>query len=95
MEERDEGELAIAVSGGWVRLIEGPQGVAFAPIQIQIDYNLQIGHEVIEGIVFRQADNGDVSQRQEHIKLTSRPLTCISRRLAMIRLDFGPHASIP
>jgi len=51
--ERDEGELAISVTGGWVRLLEGD--TALAPIEIQVDYRLAIGGEVVEGIVF----NGD------------------------------------
>lgn len=65
--ERDEGELAISVSHGWVRLVEtdgaGPDGgpaVSLAPIQIQIDYQLVVGGEVVEGIVFRRpGDGGD------------------------------------
>ncbi|GMK55103.1 hypothetical protein CspeluHIS016_0201590 [Cutaneotrichosporon spelunceum] len=65
--EKDEGELAISVSHGWVRLVEEPQGegvtVKLAPIQIQIDYSLVIGGEVTEGIVFRRpGDGGDESQ---------------------------------
>lgn len=67
--ERDEGELAISVSHGWVRLVEtdgaGPNGgpaVSLAPIQIQIDYQLVVGGEVVEGIVFRRpGDGGDDS----------------------------------
>lgn len=65
--ERDEGELAVSVSHGWVRLVEtsgaGPDGgvaVSLAPIQIQIDYQLVVGGEVVEGIVFRRpGDGGD------------------------------------
>lgn len=68
--EKEEGELAISVSHGWVRLVEtegaGPDGgvaVSLAPIQIQIDYQLNVGGEVIEGIVFRRpGDCGDESQ---------------------------------
>jgi transcription initiation factor TFIID subunit 2 len=67
--EKDEGELAISVSHGWVRLVEEPQGegvtVKLAPIQIQIDYSLNIGGEVTEGIVFRRpGDGGDESVSQ-------------------------------
>jgi transcription initiation factor TFIID subunit 2 len=61
IDEREQGELAIAVSGGWVRLMEGDHGVEFAPIQIQIDYNLQVGTDVTDGIVFRQDVDGEVS----------------------------------
>ncbi|BEJ12391.1 hypothetical protein CspHIS471_0208510 [Cutaneotrichosporon sp. HIS471] len=65
--EKEEGELAISVSHGWVRLVEGPQSegvtVKLAPIQIQIDYSLVVGGEVTEGIVFRRpGDGGDESQ---------------------------------
>lgn len=64
--EKDEGELAISVSHGWVRLVETPgaEGVAvsLAPIQIQIDYSLVVGGDVVEGIVFRRpGDAGDES----------------------------------
>ncbi|ORX37731.1 hypothetical protein BD324DRAFT_623057 [Kockovaella imperatae] len=53
--ERDEGELAISVSGGWIRLIQG-QGdtMTLAPIEIQIDYRLNLGGDVVEGIVFER-----------------------------------------
>jgi transcription initiation factor TFIID subunit 2 len=52
-----------------VRLVEEPQGegvtVKLAPIQIQIDYSLNIGGEVTEGIVFRRpGDGGDESVSQ-------------------------------
>lgn len=64
MGESDEGELAISVSGGWVRLVESqniagrdPQ-VTFAPIQVRIDYQLVVGGDVIEGIVFRRPGDG-------------------------------------
>nr|XP_019043571.1 transcription initiation factor TFIID subunit 2 [Kwoniella bestiolae CBS 10118]OCF22501.1 transcription initiation factor TFIID subunit 2 [Kwoniella bestiolae CBS 10118] len=70
MGESDEGELAISVSGGWVRLLhtELPSGngqtqVSFAPIHVQIDYQLVLGGDVVEGIVFnRPGDAGDDSQ---------------------------------
>lgn len=54
MGEQDEGELAILVSNGWVRLQQKGDGYAFAPIVIQIDYSLQLGGDVTEGIVFRR-----------------------------------------
>jgi len=63
--ERDEGELAISVSGGWVRLLSSQgkvevNAVSFAPIQVQIDYRLVLGGDIIEGIVFRRpGDGGD------------------------------------
>lgn len=66
--ERDEGELAISVSHGWVRLLEtesvdGTAAVTLAPIHIQIDYQLVVGGDVTEGIVFRRpGDGGDDSQ---------------------------------
>lgn len=66
--ERDQGELAISVSHGWVRLVETPSAtggaptVSLAPIQIQIDYQLVVGGDVIEGILFRRpGDGGDDS----------------------------------
>lgn len=65
--ERDEGELAISVSHGWVRLLEtegvdGTTGLSLAPIHIQIDYQLVLGGDVVEGIVFRRpGDGGDDS----------------------------------
>ena len=46
--ERDEGELAISVSGGWVRIT----GEDLAPIEVQIDY--QLLPCVTEGIVFKE-----------------------------------------
>ena len=62
--ERDEGELAISVSGGWVRLLSSQSqlnggAVSFAPIEVHIDYRLRVGGEVIEGIVFRNPQDGD------------------------------------
>jgi transcription initiation factor TFIID subunit 2 len=48
--ERDEGELAISVTGGWIRLLDGD--TALAPIEIQVDYRLIAGEGTIEGIVF-------------------------------------------
>lgn len=65
--ERDEGELAISVSHGWVRLLQtegadGASAVTLAPIHIQIDYQLIVGGDVVEGIVFRRpGDGGDDS----------------------------------
>lgn len=61
--EKDEGELAISVSGGWVRLFssEGEMegaAVSFAPIQVQVDYRLALGGDVVEGIVFRRPGDG-------------------------------------
>lgn len=50
MSEQDEGELAISVSGGWVRLLEGE--ARLAPIEIRIDYSLVVGRDVVDGIVF-------------------------------------------
>lgn len=52
--EQDEGELAVLVSNGWVRLIETDNAVTFAPIHIQIDYSLHLGGDLIEGVVFRR-----------------------------------------
>lgn len=54
MGEQDEGELAILVSNGWVRLVQKGDAVDFAPILIQVDYSLHLGGEVTEGIVFRR-----------------------------------------
>jgi transcription initiation factor TFIID subunit 2 len=60
--EHDEGELAISVSGGWVRLVNKEDGPGLAPIHVQIDYRLVVGGDVVEGIVFdRGGDNvGDL-----------------------------------
>ena len=56
--ERDEGELAISVSGGWVRVVPGERDtMTLAPIEIKIDYRLAIGSDVVEGIVFEQGDD--------------------------------------
>ncbi|WWD20285.1 hypothetical protein CI109_104761 [Kwoniella shandongensis] len=75
--ERDEGELAISVSGGWVRLIEsqagGGQGatqVGFAPIHVQIDYQLVLGGSVVEGIVFRRPGDGGDEYQIPHMFLS-------------------------
>jgi transcription initiation factor TFIID subunit 2 len=54
MAEQDEGELAVLVSNGWVRLVQKGDAVDFAPIMIQIDYSLHLGAEITEGIVFRR-----------------------------------------
>nr|XP_018260330.1 transcription initiation factor TFIID subunit 2 [Kwoniella dejecticola CBS 10117]OBR82488.1 transcription initiation factor TFIID subunit 2 [Kwoniella dejecticola CBS 10117] len=64
MGESDEGELAINVSGGWVRLVETQtSNFAFAPIQVQIDYQLVLGGDIVEGIVFkRPGDAGNEFQ---------------------------------
>lgn len=59
--EEDEGELAILVSNGWVRLVQKGDAVDFAPIQIQIDYSLNLGPDVTEGIVFRREGGSEVS----------------------------------
>ena len=57
MGERDNGELAISVSGGWVRLIRNDdETMRFAPIEVQIDYRLAVGKDVVEGIVFHHGD---------------------------------------
>lgn len=63
MGEQDEGELAILVSNGWVRLVQkaNGEGVEFAPIEIQIDYSLNLGTDLTEGIVFRRGDQNEVS----------------------------------
>lgn len=50
LSDRDLGELAIAVTGGWIRLND--DSTALAEIDIQIDYELVLGCGVIEGIVF-------------------------------------------
>ncbi|OCF35231.1 transcription initiation factor TFIID subunit 2 [Kwoniella heveanensis BCC8398] len=77
MGERDEGELAVSVSGGWVRLVEtqmpGGQGgshVTFAPIQVQIDYQLVLGGDVVEGIVFRRPGDGGDEYQIPHMYLS-------------------------
>ncbi|WVF68463.1 hypothetical protein IAT40_003229 [Kwoniella sp. CBS 6097] len=77
MGERDEGELAVSVSGGWVRLVEtqmpGGQGgshVTFAPIQVQIDYQLALGGDVVEGIVFRRPGDGGDEYQIPHMYLS-------------------------
>jgi len=63
--EKDEGELAISVSGGWVRLVQGEDGkVGFAPIHIQVDYRLVVGGDVVEGIVFDKGGD-NVSRRED------------------------------
>lgn len=54
MGEQDEGELAILVSNGWVRLLQKGDVVDFAPIVIQIDYSLHVGGDPTEGIIFRR-----------------------------------------
>lgn len=48
--EGEEGELAISVSGGWVRLLEETDSVGLAPIQVQVDYRVTANNA--EGIVF-------------------------------------------
>ncbi|OXC60064.1 hypothetical protein LQV05_005617 [Cryptococcus neoformans] len=85
MGESDEGELAISVSGGWVRLVESqniagrdPQ-VTFAPIQVRIDYQLVVGGDVIEGIVFRRPGDGGNEYQIPHMFLS--PTTYNSARV--------------
>lgn len=107
MGESDEGELAISVSGGWVRLVESqniagrePQ-VTFAPIQVRIDYQLVVGGDVIEGIVFRRPGDGGneyVCSRRDRLaryKLTfpSKFPTCSSRPRRIILQESGRHVS--
>lgn len=56
----DQGELAISVSGGWVRLEPSDSslsGSPFAPIEIRVDYALTAGSDELGGVVFRQGDN--------------------------------------
>lgn len=50
LSNQDAGELAIAVTGGWIRLND--DSTALAEIDIQIDYQLVAGGQVLEGIVF-------------------------------------------
>ncbi|RXK36392.1 hypothetical protein M231_06358 [Tremella mesenterica] len=52
--EGDEGELAISVSGGWVRIVQVGDHSDLGVIQIQIDYSLTLGGKVVEGIVFER-----------------------------------------
>ena len=55
--EKDEGELAISVSGGWIRVVQGAgEAMTLAPIEVRIDYSLVLGGEVVEGIVFEQSE---------------------------------------
>nr|XP_019009377.1 transcription initiation factor TFIID subunit 2 [Kwoniella pini CBS 10737]OCF48158.1 transcription initiation factor TFIID subunit 2 [Kwoniella pini CBS 10737] len=71
MGESDEGELAISVSGGWVRLVENQNSlVAFAPIQVQIDYQLVLGGDVVEGIVFKRPGDADDDSQIPHMFLS-------------------------
>jgi len=63
MGEQDEGELAILVSNGWVRLIQKGETVEFAPIHIQIEYSLNLGGDITEGIVFRRDSQNEVRGR--------------------------------
>jgi transcription initiation factor TFIID subunit 2 len=62
LSESNEGELAISVSGGWVRLVEGSDKVEFAPIQLEIDYELNLGGNTMEGIVFRRECDQEVCE---------------------------------
>lgn len=106
MGESDEGELAISVSGGWVRLVESqniagqdPQ-VTFAPIQVQIDYQLVVGGDVVEGIVFRRPGDGGNEyvcpprDRLAQIQLTfpSKFPTCSSQPLLTTLQESGRRA---
>ncbi|WVQ66072.1 uncharacterized protein L199_004250 [Kwoniella botswanensis] len=77
MGESDEGELAISVSGGWVRLVhtELPSGngqtqVSFAPIHVQIDYQLVLGGDVVEGMVFNRPGDGGNDTQIPHMFLS-------------------------
>ncbi|WVQ79213.1 hypothetical protein IAT38_001309 [Cryptococcus sp. DSM 104549] len=84
MGESDEGELAISVSGGWVRLVQqivGGQdaGVSFAPIQVQIDYQLVVGGDVVEGIVFKRPGDAGNEYQIPHMFLS--PTTHDSARI--------------
>lgn len=64
MAEKEQGELAVSVSGGWVRIVEADNGAAFAPIHLKIDYELVVGGDTVEGIVFRRpGDAGDDNVR--------------------------------
>ena len=66
MGEQDEGELAILVSNGWVRLVQKGDTVEFAPIHIEIEYTLNLGGEITEGIVFRRESQNEVSHQCDH-----------------------------
>jgi transcription initiation factor TFIID subunit 2 len=50
LSDHDAGELAIAVTGGWIRLND--DSTALAEIDIRVDYQLGVGGQVVEGIVF-------------------------------------------
>nr|ODN87996.1 transcription initiation factor TFIID subunit 2 [Cryptococcus depauperatus CBS 7841] len=81
MAEADEGELAISVSGGWVRLQPAPgqdSHVAFAPIHVQVDYQLVIGGDVVEGIVFKRPGDAGNEYQIPHMFLS--PTTYNSAR---------------
>ena len=95
--ERDEGELAISVSGGWVRLLSSQNqvnggAVGFAPIEVQIDYRLRVGGEAIEGVVFRSPQDGDEVSSCRDRSDDRQSLTCSFLRQHMMRRESGHHA---
>jgi len=91
MGEQDEGELAILVSNGWVRLVQKGDTVEFAPIHIEIEYSLNLGGEITEGIVFRRESQNEVSKkgRRVHVALMCRSPICTSLPRLMWPLEYG------
>lgn len=96
MAEKEQGELAVSVSGGWVRIVEADNGAAFAPIHLKIDYELVVGGEAVEGIVFRRpGDAGDENVSRQLTDLTcSKHLTCFSHQLHSTQPGAGFRALI-
>jgi len=97
MGEQDEGELAILVSNGWVRLVQKGDTVEFAPIHIEIEYTLNLGGEITEGIVFRRESQNEVSHQCVHGAsswLIGRSHTCSSLQHLMSLREYGRHVSI-
>lgn len=59
MGEKDEGELAISVSGGWIRLLQSGESVGLAPIEVKIEFCLVVGGSCTPGITFKGAGDDD------------------------------------
>lgn len=78
MAEKEEGELAIDVSHGWVRIAQvkqdtqgQTQAAGLAEILIAIDYEIEMSDLDTEGIVWRRPGDGGNEYRVPHIFVNS------------------------
>jgi hypothetical protein len=107
--EKEEGELAINVSHGWVRLDEvaydsrraetGPREAGLEEIVVKIEYEI-VGGLLGEGVVFRRPGDGGIDVGRKSLFLSSRttdrsdiPPNSASRTSSSIRHRMTLHVT--